>query len=145
MTVALLDVNVLVALTWPNHVHHQAARRWFDAHSRAGWATTPITELGFVRVSSNKKVIPEAATPATALSVLRSLCALPGHEFWTDGARLVDPPFAVDRIGAHQQLTDVHLAALAVSRKGKLVTFDRGIAQALPPTSQAVVEVLPVV
>lgn len=144
MPVALLDVNVLIALAWPNHVHHGAAHRWFEASGAAGWATTPVTELGFVRVSSNKKMIPEAATPGTALDVLRRLCALPGHVFWPDDTRLVDPPFALDRVGAHRQLTDVHLAALAAARSERLVTFDRGITQALHPDDQAIVELLPV-
>ena len=144
MSIALLDVNVLIAAAWPNHVHHGAARRWFETSGTAGWATTPVTELGFVRVSSNQRVIPEAATPGSALVVLRRLCALPGHEFWPDDARLVDPPFPVDRVGTHRQLTDVHLAALASARSGRLVTFDRGISQALHPDDQAVVELLPV-
>ncbi|MPY80687.1 MAG: type II toxin-antitoxin system VapC family toxin [Actinophytocola sp.] len=144
MAAALLDVNVLIALAWPNHVHHHAARHWFEASSPDGWATTPVTELGFVRVSSNKKVIPDAATPGAALEVLRSLCALPGHEFWPDDTRLVDPPFAIDRVGTHQQLTDVHLTALATRRKGRLVTFDKGISKALHPADQSVVELLPV-
>jgi toxin-antitoxin system PIN domain toxin len=144
VSVALLDVNVLIALAWPNHVHHAAARRWFEASSSAGWATTPVTELGFVRVSSNKNVIPVAATPGHALNVLRALCGLPGHEFWADDARLVEPPFPTDRLGTHKQLTDVHLAALANTRKGKLLTFDRGITNALHPGDRAVVELLPV-
>lgn len=144
MPVALLDVNVLIAMAWPNHVHHGAARRWFEASSSAGWATTPVTELGFVRVSSNKKVIPDAATPGAALGVLRALCGMPGHEFWPDGARLVEPPFPVDRLGTHKQLTDIHLAALAARRKGKLVTFDRGISNALSPGDRAIIELLPV-
>lgn len=50
---ALLDVNLLVALAWPNHVHHQAALGWFQRNQAAGWATCPLTESGFVRVSSN--------------------------------------------------------------------------------------------
>jgi predicted nucleic acid-binding protein len=29
--ISLLDVNVLVAFAWPNHVHHAAAQHWFDA------------------------------------------------------------------------------------------------------------------
>lgn len=29
MTVALPDVNVLVALAWPNHVRHGRAHAWF--------------------------------------------------------------------------------------------------------------------
>lgn len=145
MSVALLDVNVLIALTWPNHVHHASARRWFEASSAAGWATTPVTELGFVRVSSNKNVIPDATTPGATLGVLRKLCNLPGHEFWPDDTRLVDPPFSLDRLGTHRQLTDVHLAALAARRKGKLVTFDRGIPSALHPAERAVVDLIPVV
>ncbi|GAA0899249.1 TA system VapC family ribonuclease toxin [Pseudonocardia zijingensis] len=144
MPVALLDVNVLIAAAWPNHVHHGAARRWFERSSASGWATTAVTELGFVRVSSNKNVIPGAATPGHALGVLRALCDLPGHEFWPDEVRLIDPPFPTDRLGTHKQLTDVHLAALAAVRGGRLVTFDRGVAHALHPADRGVVELLPV-
>lgn len=77
----LLDVNVLVALAFPNHVHHVVAHAWFDVHHSGGWATTPMTETGFVRVSSNQRVIAPAQTPRTALAVLARMCALPGHEF----------------------------------------------------------------
>lgn len=38
MKVALLDVNVLLALAWPNHQHHVAAHRWFHDDGRRGWA-----------------------------------------------------------------------------------------------------------
>jgi uncharacterized protein len=55
--VALLDVNALVALAWDSHVHHATMRTWFAANSASGWATCPITESGFVRVSSNPKVL----------------------------------------------------------------------------------------
>ncbi|GLY67387.1 TA system VapC family ribonuclease toxin [Amycolatopsis taiwanensis] len=144
MSVSLLDVNVLIALAWPNHVHHHAARRWFEATSGEGWATTPVTELGFVRVSSNRKVIPTAATPGTALEVLRALCDLPGHEFWPDETRLAQPPFALDRIGSYKQVTNVHLSALAAKQRGRLVTFDRGIQNGLHPGDQGLVLVLPV-
>ncbi|MGH9896422.1 MAG: type II toxin-antitoxin system VapC family toxin, partial [bacterium] len=51
--IGLLDFNVLVALAWPNHVHHQAAVKWFLTNQSGGWATSPLTESGFVRVSSN--------------------------------------------------------------------------------------------
>ena len=49
--VALLDVNVLVALLVPTHEHHQAARRWgMTSGAIDGWATCPLTELGVIRV-----------------------------------------------------------------------------------------------
>ena len=76
----LLDVNVLIALAWPNHVHHAGATRWFAEVHEAGWATTPTTESGFVRISSNARVFPEGVTPGQAAEVLGRYCALPGHD-----------------------------------------------------------------
>jgi predicted nucleic acid-binding protein len=32
----LLDVNVLIALAWPNHVHHDLAQTWFERNRRHG-------------------------------------------------------------------------------------------------------------
>lgn len=130
---ALLDVNVLIALGWPNHVHHAAARHWFSRSSSRGWATTPITEVGFVRISSNRKVMQVATTPSTAIAMLESLTALPGHTFWAD-----DVPFVVDTDGdrdgvsSHRQVTDAHLVALAVRRGGVLATFDGALADSAP-------------
>jgi uncharacterized protein len=69
--IALLDVNVLVALAWPNHIHHRAAHRWYAAHRAQGWATCPPTQAGFVRVSSNAKALPGAKSPRDAFELLR--------------------------------------------------------------------------
>jgi toxin-antitoxin system PIN domain toxin len=123
--VPLLDVNVLIALAWPNHVHHRPARHWFDRQHRRGWATTPVTETGFVRVSSNRAVIRPPTSPAVALDLLRRMTSLPGHAFWPDDVALVtagtgDP----DRIATHRDVTDAHLLALAERHRGRLATFD---------------------
>ena len=139
---ALLDVNFLVALSWPNHVHHQAARTWFSRHSPTGWATTPVTEAGFVRVSSNPHIIPTAVTPATALSVLDRMCGLVGHRFWADSARLLDAQVDLSRLAAHRQVTDAHLIVVAAGSGGRLVTFDTGIPQLLRPADRHLVEVV---
>jgi predicted nucleic acid-binding protein len=45
----LLDVNFLLASRWTTHEHHGAVRAWVDA--QAEFHTTPIAELGFLRVS----------------------------------------------------------------------------------------------
>lgn len=85
---ALLDVNVLVALAWPNRVAHRAAQAWFRTEAAAnGWATTPVTEAGFVRVSSNRRVLPTATTPGVAIDMLGRMTALPGPTFWSDAVR----------------------------------------------------------
>ncbi|MBX3177131.1 MAG: hypothetical protein KF886_07220 [Candidatus Hydrogenedentes bacterium] len=47
MSVALLDVNVLLALARPTHLHHDAAHRWFMDNHTAGRATCPMTQCAF--------------------------------------------------------------------------------------------------
>lgn len=74
---ALLDVNVLVALAWESHVHHVAATTWFDEFAVAGWSTCPITESGFVRVSANPRALPVAVSIKDALVVLAALRTKP--------------------------------------------------------------------
>ncbi|WP_236794959.1 hypothetical protein [Amycolatopsis sp. GM8] len=48
------------------------------------------------------------------------------------------------RLGSHQQVIDVHLAALAVRNGGTLATFDRGLTRGLAPDVREVVELVPV-
>lgn len=144
MAVTLLDVNLLVALAWRDHVLHGPAQRWFAGRS-AGWATAPLTEAGFVRVSMNPHVTDRAVPFGAALDLLAALRRVPGHEQWTDE---VDLPAAtlVRRapvVGA-KQVTDVHLAALATLRGGTLATLDRGVVEALHPEDRAVVTLVPV-
>lgn len=135
--VPLLDVNFLIALGWPNHVHHDLARNWFTAHHRTGWATTPITEIGFVRISSNRAMLRPAATPAASVQLLRQLAELPGHYFWPDDASMiVGPGNTVDHLLSHRDVTDAHLLALARSRQGRLVTFDARMSRLVDPSTE---------
>ena len=55
--IALPDINVLLALAWSNHAHHDAAHRWFARDATAGWATCLLTQTGFLRLSLNPQVI----------------------------------------------------------------------------------------
>ena len=126
--VALLDVNVLVALFDPDHVHHEAAHAWFAPNRGAGWATCPLTENGVVRVLSNPAYGAEPERAGALLARLRSFCASGGHVFWPDDVTLRSA--RVLRAGAalsHGTVTDVYLLALAVLHDGHLATFDRRI------------------
>lgn len=137
--VALLDVNVLVSLAWPNHVGHSAAREWFAEHAPSGWATTAVTESGFVRVSSNRRALPAASSPAIAIALLARLREFPGHRFWADKVELVTGPHLDPAmLTGHRQVTDAHLVALAKAHRGRLVTFDRGT-RALAPAESDVI------
>jgi hypothetical protein len=122
---ALLDVNALVALAWDSHVHHAAIRAWFAANGAAGWATCPTTESGFVRVSSNPKVLPSPIGVEAARAVLAALRDVEGHRFLIDDVSIGDAD--VPRISGHRQVTDAHLVTLASRHGVRLVTFDAGV------------------
>jgi toxin-antitoxin system PIN domain toxin len=122
---ALLDVNAIVALVWDSHVHHAAIRSWFAAHGSNGWATCPVTESGFVRVSSNPSVLPSPVGVQAARDVLRSLRAVEGHRFLADDVSIADDD--VPRMLGHRQVTDAHLLTLARRHGMRLVTFDAGM------------------
>lgn len=134
MIVHLLDINVLIALAWPNHIHHGEAHAWFSKVGRESWSTCPITQLGFVRISSNPKIIREAVSPRDALAVLEQIIALPGHQFWPDAIAPADAPLLSSlALVGHRQVTDAYLLALAQHHKGKLATFDPGVSELVQP------------
>lgn len=135
---ALLDVNVLVALAWPNHVHHELVTRWFRRQQRHGWATCSTTQSGFVRVSSNPRVLSEAKTPREALALLGLLLQLPHHIFLSDDVSLATSEFVAPRkILGHRQVTDAHLLAISLRHQVRLATLDRGVVQLLPDGASA--------
>lgn len=136
----LLDTNVLIALAWPNHVHHVDARNWFVQRGAAGFRTCPITETGFVRICSNPAFTPAAVTPAEALELLRRIQLLPGHAFWPDDLP-AEVAFAQRHVASHRQITDGYLLALAISQDGVLATLDRGV-QAIAGSDPDRVELL---
>jgi toxin-antitoxin system PIN domain toxin len=123
----LLDVNVLIALAWPSHVHHRQAQDWFARKKEAGFRTCPITEAGFVRISSNPKFSPDAVHPLDALALLDRITSLPRHRFWPDSLSLTDVLKAGQPIVTHRQVSDAYLVALAAAHSGRLATLDRGV------------------
>jgi toxin-antitoxin system PIN domain toxin len=125
----LLDINVLLALAWPQHIHHDRVKRWVRSqttHGKLSLATCPITQLGFLRISMNIKGY--AADFESARSLLSSLVHHQEfvHSFWTDDFSILSG--SLKRNPGPNQLTDAYLAALAENRPGgKLATLDDGI------------------
>ena len=135
-------VNVLIALFDSGHVHHEVAHDWFADNHADGWATCPLTQSGFVRVSSNEKALPDAKTPQEAVLLLRRIVALPHHHFWQDDVSLATSQlFDVTRLTGYRQVTDAHLVTLALHRGGRLATLERKI-QSLVPREHAATDVV---
>jgi uncharacterized protein len=120
----LLDVNVLVALHDPAHPHHARASAWFISLTPAvALLTSPITELGFVRVlmQRNKPAPVSVVTAQALLSRFRSTVRV---SFVSDD---VDASALPAYITKHAETTDGHLLALARRHGAQLITFDVGI------------------
>lgn len=125
-TVTLLDVNALVALAWDSHVHHGAIRAWFTANRERGWATCAVTESGFVRVSSNPKVLPSPVGVDAARAVLARLKEVGLHRFLVNDVSMTDDD--LPRMVGHRQVTDAQLVTVARRNETRLVTFDAAVA-----------------
>ena len=124
----LLDMNVLIALADQRHDHHQNARDWFASSGKDNWAICPLTEAGFLRVTTNPAFRPGPRTLEHAVAILQALKGLPGYSYWKIDETWITltAPFAA-RISGHQQVTDAYLLGLAIREDSVLVTFDKGV------------------
>jgi len=129
----LLDINVLIALLWPEHEFHVRAQRWFGKNASQGWATCAMTQSGFVRIVSSPAFSRRAVSVRDALAVLRANLRHPAHHFWKEDIGIAEAFAHVreSRVG-HRQVTDAYLLGLAIHNKGILATLDRGINSLLP-------------
>jgi uncharacterized protein len=127
--VALLDVNVLVALFHAGHVHHDVAHDWFsDNVGEAGWASCPVTEGGLLRILGNPARVGEHLQVSRLVEALNTFCENSHHQFWPDAISPCDErTFNLEAVRGHQQLTDVYLLGLAVKHGARFVTLDQRV------------------
>ncbi|HEY8056112.1 MAG TPA: TA system VapC family ribonuclease toxin [Terriglobales bacterium] len=129
----LLDVNVLVALSWPPHEAHAAAQKWFQKHRAEGWASCPITQLGLLRMLANPAVTGGLAGMEAAQLILRTAVLQPEHRFVADNLPLAAALDAIPVVlHGHRQVTDAYLVALAMAHQLRLATLDQGLMAWLP-------------
>jgi toxin-antitoxin system PIN domain toxin len=130
LPIDLPDVNVLVALFDPAHVHHEIAHEWFSAARHRAWATCPLTQSGFLRVVTNPAYPNRRLTVAEAASYLSQLIANhpETHHFFRDDTSLLDSSrFDLGVISGHRQVSDLHLVGICTRFKARLITLDKGI------------------
>jgi predicted nucleic acid-binding protein len=113
----LLDVNLLLASRWTTHVDHAAVWAWLD--EQAEFHTTPIVELGFMRVSLSPGY---SASWQDAHRSLLSLYSRTAHRFLADDLTATDSPES-----SYKDTTDAHLVRLAVRHGLKLATLDMAL------------------
>ncbi len=122
----LPDVNILIALTDPEHIGHASSIAWHRQIGAARLLLCPITESGFVRLTTMPHV--GGRQMSEALVRLRKIAALPNCEnlpldhSWLE---LIQP--LAPRLHGYRQVTDALLLGLAIQNNAILVTLDRGI------------------
>jgi len=111
----LLDVSTLIALIWPSHINFGKATSWRKGKKLV---LCPITELGFIRVSTS---VAFNATMADARKALEDFIADEKPEFIPADLR------ALGGISAptSAKTTDYYLANLAAAHGMKWATLDR--------------------
>ncbi len=121
----LLGVNVLLAIAWPNHQFHESAMRRLDVDD-CKWATCALTELGFVRLSSNSSLVGVSKSPAEVVGLLSRMVADAKHAYLDLLPSPVSRQFLDlwKKILGNRQVMDVNLLALARAKNATLVTFD---------------------
>ena|SRR5688572_3095374 len=113
----LLDVSTLIALLWDLHVHNDRATRW---QKQAKVAICPLTELGFLRISTQPSF---GATVAEARKMLRD---------WKRAQKPELVPCDLDSLDSDEpptgaRTTDFYLASLAARHGMRLATLDESI------------------
>jgi predicted nucleic acid-binding protein len=114
----LLDVSVILPLLLTGHVDHAKAFTWAQGKDLA---VCPITEIGFLRVSTQPR----------GLNVVMSDAEQLLQTFHRDKKpRFVPDDFSAQALGAKSPaaVTDTYLSELAQRHSMRLATFDGGIA-----------------
>jgi len=124
------DVNVWLALTYQRHVHHSAAKRWFEhLDDEARLCFCRFTQISFLRLLNTKAVMGEDG-------VMNQAEAWHIYDRWVEGAGaiLLEEPAAIEpsfrafsqRIHpAPKDWADSYLAAFASVAGVRLVSFDQ--------------------
>ena len=122
----LLDVNVLIALTDPEHTGHDIAIAWHRQIGASRLLLCPFTEAGFVRLTTMPNVggrhISEALHRLRMIAALPNCENLPLEHSWLE---LIHP--LTPRMHGYRQVTDALLLGLAICNGAVLVTLDRSI------------------
>ena len=111
----LLDVNFLIACGWESHAEFVHANRWLSRVR--SFATCPISEMGFLRVSLSPAY---GARFHDAMEALGAITRMRTHRFLRDATRAQSLP----SVSTSKDITDAHLVHLARRYRLKLATFD---------------------
>ena len=129
----LPDVNVLVHAHNADSAVHLQARRWWDAclSGVEGVGLAWATMLGFLRITTNRKVVAHPLPVQEVMQRLQDWLALPHiHVAQPSESHFARLREQFERLGTAGNLTtDAHLAVLAMERGYVLYSTDSDFAR----------------
>lgn len=138
-TEAVLDVNVIIAAVFEDHVQHAGARCFVETLKRC--RTTPMTQGGFLRFATRpwknerKEERPPRLTMAEAQAKLAEFTAADGHVFLPDDVEFTE--LGLRSMQGHRQWTDAYLLRLARKHGLALASLEDRMANLDDPTEPA--------
>ena len=140
----LLDVNAMLALLDPMHVHHEAAHQWYAQHCPLRLLTCSHTENGVIRVASQPQYPNCLGTSGRVREILRQFsrqvqAEACGKEISLLAAAILLRP----ELLTPSRVTDLYLLALAAANGSRLATFDRRIPAAAVLGGPEALEIIP--
>lgn len=127
------DVNILVYAYNKDAKQHKVSKEWWE---RTLAQPQPVglpwvTILGFIRISTQRRIIERPMFPQDAIGRVRSWLDLPNVQVISPGEEHAEILFRlIDEVGTAGDLTtDAHLAALAIEHRGQLVSTDSDFAR----------------
>jgi len=129
----LPDVNVLVHAHNVDSSVHQKARAWWDAclAGTEGIGLAWAAMLGFLRITTNRRVVARPLSVREVMSRLETWLTLPHvHIAQPSDSHFASLRAALERLGTAGNLTtDAHLAVLAIERGYVLYSTDADFAR----------------
>jgi toxin-antitoxin system PIN domain toxin len=128
-----VDVNVLVYAYDRSARHHEIARALLDEHrlSPEALVLLPAVMSGFLRVTTDRRILARPAEPQAAVAFLDALLAAPSISVREPGPR--HWPILRELVETYAprgaEVSDVVLAAAAMELGLTWVSFDRGFAR----------------
>jgi toxin-antitoxin system PIN domain toxin len=124
----LADINFWVALILDSHSGHGKAEAFFDALSSDQLWFCRFTQIGFLRMLTNRSVMgPQILTQQKAWLLYDRLCGDERIQYLMEPLALESRfrRLTQGRLPAHKAWSDAYLAAVAGEAGMALATFDR--------------------
>jgi toxin-antitoxin system PIN domain toxin len=125
------DINILIAASRTDHVHHKPALDWLkgaiaDCTTGGTLQILPMVAAGFLRLATNPRVFLHPTPSADAVAFIDALLNIPGVDMpelgreWPTLRQL-----CCDGELTANEIPDAWIAASVRTLGGHLVTFDR--------------------